>query len=152
MFAHTHCLHSVPACRGLEIARPVRQQCSGAQTVCHASRVSDVALLERPDMKRKQGPRHGPRVIETGLHSGLKQSRAIFPSTIRYCLILSHPYQSLLSNSVPASPSGPRYVSNDICMSYLYFNRRVLTDFSGPVCSLRVADFIPYHLVPCRLC
>ncbi len=56
MFAHTHCLHSVPACRGLEIARPVRQQCSGAQTVCHASRVSDVALLERPDMKRKQDP------------------------------------------------------------------------------------------------
>ena len=56
MFAHTHCLHSVPACRGLDTSRLARQQCSGAQTVCHASRAPDVALLERPDMRRKQDP------------------------------------------------------------------------------------------------
>ncbi len=64
MHSHTHRLQSLSACTPLAApalgARLSRQRCYGTQRVYCASQTPDVALLERPGMKKSQElPRPG---------------------------------------------------------------------------------------------
>ena len=64
MYSHTHLLQSLSTCTTLAApalgARLSRQRCCGTQTVCRASQYPDVALLERPGVKKSQElPRPG---------------------------------------------------------------------------------------------